>query len=102
MKNCNIVNRYRYKSAFGASHLRFIVMNNLFATINPLHHRYDIKVGPPLAPHHPALSCALQGSSLGRASSQAERAKGHKCVKKVAFFAQNRLKEAELPPRISI
>jgi hypothetical protein len=35
---------YRYKSAFGTSHLRFIVMNNLFATINPLHHRYDIKV----------------------------------------------------------
>jgi hypothetical protein len=35
---------YRYKSAFGTSHLRFIVMNNLFATVNPLHHRYDIKV----------------------------------------------------------
>ena len=35
---------YRYKSAFGTSHLRFIVMNNLFATVNPIHHRYDIKV----------------------------------------------------------
>ena len=35
---------YRYKSVLGTSHLRFIVMNNLFATVNPLHHRYDIKV----------------------------------------------------------
>ncbi len=102
MQACDAIYMYRYKSAFGASHLRFIVMNNLFATINPLHHRYDIKVThppslppsplpppppplPPATPSHHLLTPLRQGSSLGRASSQAERAKGSKCVKKVSM-----------------
>jgi hypothetical protein len=88
MQACNTIYMYRYKSAFGASHLRFIVMNNLFATINPLHHRYDIKVTHPPCLRYTIITPLRQGSSLGRASSQAERAKGSKCVKKVTMCAR--------------
>jgi 1-phosphatidylinositol-4-phosphate 5-kinase len=56
---------HRLKPEYG-SNVRFVVMNNLFATAKPIHLRFDIK-----------------GSTLGRSASASEKAKGMKAIFKV-------------------
>lgn len=58
--------RYRWKHEFTRKNVRFVVMNNVFATSLAIHHRFDLK-----------------GSTLGRHASQSERNKGQRAIFKV-------------------
>jgi 1-phosphatidylinositol-4-phosphate 5-kinase len=55
---------HRWKPEYGRN-VRFVVMNNVFATNLAIHRRFDLK-----------------GSTMGRSASQADRAKGHRCILK--------------------
>ena len=68
--NGTLACRYRWKHEFTRKNVRFVVMNNVFATSLAIHHRFDLK-----------------GSTLGRHASQSERSKGQRAIFKVRLFA---------------
>jgi hypothetical protein len=69
-RNGTLACRYRWKHEFTRKNVRFVVMNNVFATSLAIHHRFDLK-----------------GSTLGRHASQSERSKGQRAIFKVRLFA---------------
>ena len=69
-RNGTLACRYRWKHEFTRKNVRFVVMNNVFATSLAIHHRFDLK-----------------GSTLGRHASQSERSKGQRAIFKVSLSA---------------
>jgi len=61
---------HRWKPDYGRN-VRFVVMNNVFATNMPIHRRFDLK-----------------GSTMGRSASPSDKAKGHRCILKDLDFLE--------------
>jgi len=61
---------HRWKPEYGRN-VRFVVMNNVFATNMPIHRRFDLK-----------------GSTMGRSASASDKEKGHRCILKDLDFLE--------------